>query len=301
MLVFEKIVDLKKHLANQRKSGTSIGLVPTMGALHKGHQSLIKRSKAENTLTVCSIFVNPTQFNDKVDLAKYPRPIEADKALLEKAKCDILFAPNATEIYPEGIELSRIENKNMREVSLQNSKKSYLQVDLGTLDKVMEGTFRPRHFAGVMQVVSKLFDIVDPDKSYFGQKDFQQQTIIKEMVRQLNYKVNIVACPIVRESDGLAMSSRNTRLTPSERAVAGIISKTLFTVQKLADQLSIEELNILVKNEMAEDALTALEYFKIVDAITLQDVTNLAKATTAVACIAVKVGQVRLIDNVILK
>lgn len=301
MLVFEKIIDLKNHLFNQRKSGASIGLVPTMGALHKGHQSLIKRSKAENTLTVCSIFVNPTQFNDNVDLSKYPRTIDTDKTLLEKAKCDILFAPSADEIYPEGIEVSRTENKKIGEVANQLPQKSYLQVDLGTLDKVMEGAFRPGHFAGVMQVVSKLFEIVDPDRAYFGQKDFQQQTIIKEMVRQLNYKVKIVACPIVRESDGLAMSSRNTRLTPSERAIAGIISQTLFTVQKLADKLSVEELSILVETEMTEGTLTSLEYFKIVDATTLQDVTNLAKASTAVACIAVKVGQVRLIDNVILK
>ncbi len=301
MLVFEKIVDLKKHLAKQRKNGATIGFVPTMGALHKGHQSLIKRSKAENTLTVCSIFVNPTQFNDNVDLAKYPQPIAADKALLEKAKCDILFAPSAAEIYPEGIEVNRKENRGIGEVALEVSKKKYLHVDLGALDKVMEGASRPGHFAGVVQVVSKLFDIVDPDKAYFGQKDFQQQTLIKEMVRQLRYKVSIVACPIVRESDGLAMSSRNTRLTPSERAVAGIISHTLFTVQKLVDKLSVEELTILVESEMTEGTLTTLEYFKIVDATTLQDVTNLAKATTAVACIAVKVGQVRLIDNVILK
>lgn len=333
MLVFEKKNDLEKHLTEQRKKGHTIGFVPTMGALHKGHISLIERSKAENDVTVCSIFVNPTQFNDKSDLEKYPRPIEADKALLEKTGCDVLFFPGEREIYPEGggtrdvKEGTRDEGRGAREgigntdmgivgTTVQNlpadaqsqlrqtslkSDNRYLQVNLGDLDKVMEGTRRPGHFEGVIQVVSKLFDIVNPDRAYFGQKDFQQQTIIKEMVRQLNYGIQIVTCPIVREPDGLAMSSRNVRLTPSERAVAGIISQTLFTIQKLADKLSVDELTMLVESEIAEGSLTELEYFEIVDAGTLQPVLNLDKAESAVACIAVKVGQVRLIDNVILK
>lgn len=333
MLVFEKKTDLEKFLTEQRKKGHSIGFVPTMGALHKGHISLIERSKAENDLTVCSIFVNPTQFNDKSDLEKYPRPIEADKALLEKTGCDVLFVPGEREIYPEGGETrdegrgtkegmgntdmgivgTTVQNlpadtqSQLRQSSLKSqisglkSDNRYLQVNLGDLDKPMEGTRRPGHFEGVIQVVSKLFDIVDPDRAYFGQKDFQQQTIIKEMVRQLNYGVQIVTCPIVREPDGLAMSSRNVRLTSSERAVAGIISQTLFTIQKLAGKLSVDELTMLVESEIAEGSLTELEYFQIVDAGTLQPVRNLDKAESAVACIAVKVGQVRLIDNVILK
>lgn len=345
MIVIDKKSDLEILLAELRKNGLTIGFVPTMGALHKGHISLIERSKAETNITICSIFVNPTQFNDKNDLAKYPRPIEADKLLLENAGCDILFMPEEKEIYPEGggtrDEGRRMENGKWKMgdggerkdasfgnkdlgivgASVQNLKthlkhsglnpqsqipnpKStdrYLQVQLGDLDKVMEGTLRPGHFEGVIQVVSRLFDIVDPDKAYFGQKDFQQQTIIKEMVRQLNYDVQIVTCPIVREADGLAMSSRNVRLTPSERAVAGIISQTLFTVQKLADKLSVDELTMLVESEIAEGSLTELQYFKLVDAKTLQPVVNLDKASSAVACIAVKVGNVRLIDNVIIK
>jgi pantoate--beta-alanine ligase len=315
MLIFEKVNDLKKHLTAQRKAGKTIGFVPTMGALHKGHVSLIERSKAENDITVCSIFVNPTQFNDKNDLDKYPRPIEADKKILEGAGCDVLFAPGAKEIYPqgqgtrdEGRGMGGLGNKDLgitgTTIKTQDQRpktKDYLQVNLGDLDKVMEGTRRPGHFEGVVQVVSRLFDIVDPDKAYFGQKDFQQQTIIKEMVRQLNYGVQIVTCPIVRESDGLAMSSRNVRLKPSERAVASIISETLFMVKKLAEKLSVEELSMLVESEITEGSLTELEYFQIVDAKTLQPVPNLDKAESAVACIAVKVGQVRLIDNVILK
>lgn len=326
MLVFEKKTDLEKHLTEQRKRGHTVGFVPTMGALHKGHISLIERSKAENDVTVCSIFVNPTQFNDKSDLEKYPRPIEADKALLEKTGCDVLFVPGEREIYPEGGEtrdegrgtkegmgntdmgivgttvqhLPADTQSQLRQTSLKSDNR-YLQVQLGNLEKVMEGTRRPGHFEGVVQVVSKLFDIVSPDRAYFGQKDFQQQTIIKEMVRQLNYGIQIITCPIVREPDGLAMSSRNARLTPSERAVAGIISQTLFTIQKLAGKLSVDELTMLVESEIAEGSLTELEYFEIVDARTLQPVLNLDKAESAVACIAVKVGQVRLIDNVILK
>lgn len=326
MLVFEKKTDLEKHLTEQRKRGHTVGFVPTMGALHKGHISLIERSKAENDVTVCSIFVNPTQFNDKSDLEKYPRPIEADKALLEKTGCDVLFVPGEREIYPEGGEtrdegrgtkegmgntdmgivgttvqhLPADTQSQLRQTSIKSDNR-YLQVQLGDLEKVMEGTRRPGHFEGVVQVVSKLFDIVSPDRAYFGQKDFQQQTIIKEMVRQLNYGIQIITCPIVREPDGLAMSSRNARLTPSERAVAGIISQTLFTIQKLAGKLSVDELTMLVESEIAEGSLTELEYFEIVDAGTLQPVLNLDKAESAVACIAVKVGQVRLIDNVILK
>jgi len=315
MLVFEKINDLKKHLHALRKRGDTIGFVPTMGALHKGHVSLIERSKSENEVTVCSIFVNPTQFNDKNDLDKYPRTLESDKKMLEKAACDILFVPSVKEMYPSGTEdkgrakEGGIGNKDLgiEGAELKNPKstvpnpKSYLDVNLGDLDKVMEGARRPGHFNGVMQVVSKLFDVVEPDRAYFGQKDFQQQAIIKEMTRQMNYGIQIVTCPIMREADGLAMSSRNVRLKPSERAVAGVISETLFMVQKLADKLAVDELTLLVESEIAEASLMELDYFEIADAKTLQRVTDLSKAESAVACIAVKLGVVRLIDNVILK
>ena len=320
MLVFEKINDLKKYLSDQRKTGSTIGFVPTMGALHLGHISLIERSASENDITVCSIFVNPTQFNDKNDLDKYPRTLDADKLILEKANCEVLFVPGVKEIYPEGtgekgqgtgdrgqgargaVDLKIAGSAiSVKTSNLELRTSNYFNVDLGELDKVMEGASRPGHFLGVMQVVSRLFDIVDPDKAYFGQKDFQQQAIIREMTRQMNYGIDIVTCPILREEDGLAMSSRNVRLTPSERAVVGVISQTLFTVQKLADKLSVDELTMFVESEMAEAALTQLEYFQIVDAQSLQPVVNLDKAQNAVACIAVKLGKVRLIDNVLLK
>ena len=286
MLVFDEIAAIQNHLATERKKGHSIGFVPTMGALHKGHVSLLERSKSENDVSVCSIFVNPTQFNDKTDLEKYPRPIDADKLMLQQAGCDVLFAPTVDEIYPAN------KDKNAA---------NYLEVKLGTLGKVMEGLHRPGHFNGVMQVVSRLFDIVNPDKAYFGQKDFQQQAIIKEMTRQLNYKVQIVTCPIVREADGLAMSSRNVRLGAEERKLAPRISKVLFKVKELANKFAVEQLMKMVGKELADVPQIQLEYFQIADAQTLEPLRSLEKTNSAVACIAVKLGGIRLIDNVILK
>jgi pantoate--beta-alanine ligase len=285
MLILDKIADLQSHLSRLRKEGSSIGFVATMGALHKGHGSLIDRSNTDNDVTVCSIFVNPSQFNDKSDLDKYPRTLSEDKILLEAVGCDILFVPDVDEIYPP--------------TPVAGSK--YLKVNLGNLDKVMEGVHRPGHFAGVIQVVSRLFDIVGPDRAYFGQKDFQQQAIVREMCRQLHYKVEIITCPIVREADGLAMSSRNVRLNITERRVVPAIFETLCKVKTLADQLPLDQIQLLVETEIAKTGLLQLEYFQIVDTQTLQQVMSLDLAESVVACIAVKVGLLRLIDNVILE
>jgi pantoate--beta-alanine ligase len=238
--------------------------------------------------------VNPTQFNDLSDLEKYPRTLENDSKLLEKVDCDILFAPEATEIYSESeLELKR---KNIEDKAWTQGK----MIDFGTLDKVMEGAHRPGHFNGVAQVVSKLFRIVQPDKAYFGQKDFQQLAIIRSMTRQLALPVEIVACPIVRESDGLAMSSRNVRLTPAERAVAPLISQTLYKVKELQHNSSVTELKKTAEKILATEPMIQPEYFEIADAETLQPIKEYKEAESAVACIAVRLGNVRLIDNILL-
>ena len=288
MLVFEHIEALQKHL-RPLKTLQSIGFAPTMGALHKGHASLIDRAKAENDIVVCSIFVNPTQFNDPQDLEKYPRTIEADKKILESSGCDILFFPSVNEIYPQKGQEARGEGQG--------------KIDLGNLDFVMEASQRPGHFKGVVQVVRRLFDIVEPHKAYFGQKDFQQFAVIKEMVRQLKYKIEIVPCPIVREPDGLAMSSRNVRLTNDERKLAPLIFKTLKDVRcKMEDgRCNLDELKKTAFGQIASCNQMHLEYFEIVDEKTLLSVIDLSKSNEIVACIAVKLGQIRLIDNIILK
>lgn len=292
MIEFTTIEQLKNHLANFR--GSRIGFVPTMGALHKGHISLIERAKAENSVVVCSIFVNPTQFNDLSDLEKYPRTIENDRKMLQDAGCDILFIPEIAEMYtPQEMELKRLK---IEDKSWTKGK----TIDFGELDKVMEGAQRPGHFNGVAQVVSKLFRIVEPDKAYFGQKDFQQLAIIRSMVKQLEMPVEIISCPIIRESDGLAMSSRNVRLSSEERKAAPLISKVLFKVQELQNTHSMEDLKTFVKTQIQAESLMALEYFEIVDAETLLPINDYNQAKSVVACIAIKLGAVRLIDNVLL-
>ena len=213
MKVIHTIKDLQAELTVLRAQGKKVGLVPTMGALHVGHASLVKRSVSENGVTVVSVFVNPTQFNDKNDLAKYPRTLDADCRLLEDCGAAFAFAPSVEEMYPQ---------PDTREFSY------------APLDTVMEGAFRPGHFNGVCQIVSKLFDAIQPDRAYFGEKDFQQLAIIREMVRQMNYKLEIVGCPIVREEDGLALSSRNKRLSAEERENALNISRTLFKSRNFA-------------------------------------------------------------------
>lgn len=269
--------ELKTALTELKKQGKQVGFVPTMGALHEGHASLVKRSAGENAVTVVSVFVNPTQFNDRNDLEKYPRTLDADCRLLEVCGATLVFAPSVEEIYPEP---------------------DTRQFDYAPLDTVMEGKFRPGHFNGVCQVVSRLFDIVQPDRAYFGEKDFQQLAIIREMVRRMNYALEIVGCPIVREADGLAMSSRNTRLSPEERTNALRISETLFRSVEYARSHTLAE-----TRKMVEDAISCapglrLEYFELVDGNTLQPVSAWEETTYPVGCITVFCGEVRLIDNV---
>ncbi|MCE3281146.1 MAG: pantoate--beta-alanine ligase [Bacteroidetes bacterium] len=261
----------------------------------EGHIALIKRSKAENDITICSIFVNPTQFNDLKDLEKYPRTLRQDAELLEEAECDIIFAPEIGEMYSEKeLELKR---QKIEDKSWTMGK----PVDFGQLDKVMEGAHRPGHFNGVAQVVSKLFMIVEPHRAYFGQKDFQQLAIIRSMTKQLDLPVEIIGCPIIREKDGLAMSSRNVRLTESERKIAPLIYKTLSLIKEMSIKKSVSELKAFAENEIASESLMQLEYFEIVDSETLQPISKLDDAKSAAACIALKLGEIRLIDNVLLK
>ena len=248
-----------------------------MGALHEGHLSLVDRCRKECDTVVVSVFVNPTQFNDPNDLKNYPRTAEADIALLEKAGADFAFMPSVEEIYP---------------------KKDTRVFDFGQLDKVMEGPSRPGHFNGVAQVVSRLFDIVGCNTAYFGEKDFQQIAIIREMVRQLNYPIRIVACPIVRESDGLAMSSRNLLLTPEHRKAAPLIYQSLREAAELHKALPVEDTKRRVIERINANPLLHVEYFSIVNADTLQDISDWSEAENVRGCIVVHAGAVRLIDNI---
>jgi len=277
MKVIHTIKDLQAELTVLRAQGKKVGLVPTMGALHVGHASLVKRSVSENGVTVVSVFVNPTQFNDKNDLAKYPRTLDADCRLLEDCGAAFAFAPSVEEMYPQ---------PDTREFSY------------APLDTVMEGAFRPGHFNGVCQIVSKLFDAVQPDRAYFGEKDFQQLAIIREMVRQMNYKLEIVGCPIVREEDGLALSSRNKRLSAQERENALNISRTLFKSRTFATSHTVSETQKMVEEAIEAAPGLRLEYFEIVDGNTLQKVNSWEDAQYVVGCITVFCGEVRLIDNI---
>lgn len=277
MKVIETIKELQAELSVLKAAGKQVGLVPTMGALHAGHVSLVERSVKENDVTVVSIFVNPTQFNDKNDLLKYPRTLEADCRLLEEAGADIAFAPSVGEVYPE---------PDTRTFSY------------APLDTVMEGAFRPGHFNGVCQIVSKLFDMVKPHRAYFGEKDFQQLAIIREMVRQMRLPLEIVGCPIVREADGLAMSSRNTRLSSEERTTALNISRVLFESQEYAKSHTLPETKQFVEQGIASVEGLRLEYYEIVDACTMQPVNVWDEAEGIVGCITVFCGDVRLIDNI---
>ena len=249
MKLVHTIQELRAELDIQRQAGKKIGLVPTMGALHEGHASLVRRAVAENEVVVVSDFVNPTQFNDKNDLLKYPRTLEADCELLEKEGAAYVFAPSLEEMYPEP---------------------DTRQFSYAPLDTVMEGKYRPGHFNGVCQIVSKLFMMVEPDKAYFGEKDFQQLAIIREMVKQMNFPLEIVGCPIVRESDGLALSSRNARLSEEQRKQALGISQTLFKSQEYAASHTLEETQKFVEDGIAAADGLELEYFEIVDGMTLQ-------------------------------
>jgi pantoate--beta-alanine ligase len=275
MKVFTSVKELRAELDRTEQSG--IGFVPTMGALHAGHRSLVERARRENATVVVSVFVNPTQFNDKNDLRHYPRTPEADRRLLEEAGADFVLMPSVEEIYPE--EDTRI-------------------FDFGQIDKVMEGATRPGHFNGVAQVVSRLFDIVRPARAYFGEKDFQQIAVIRAMVKQLDIPVKINDCPILREADGLALSSRNVRLTPEQRQKAPLIARTLKESANFAPEKSVQEVIDYVINTINADPVMRVEYYEIVDGNTMESIKNWSDTTYPVGCITVYCGEVRLIDNI---
>jgi pantoate--beta-alanine ligase len=275
-----EIFNTKKNLRNlldRQPNHYRIGFVPTMGALHEGHISLVRCCRAENDIVVVSIFVNPTQFNDKEDLANYPRTLDRDLELLRQENTDVVFCPTVEEMYPEP---------------------DTRTFDLGGLDATMEGAFRPGHFNGVVQIVTKLFDVVRPHRAYFGEKDFQQLTIIRYIVNQLHIPVQVVSCPIVREPDGLAMSSRNMLLGPNERQAAPIISQVLFKAKNLKHTLSVDELKKWVVAQIDANPYLKTEYFEIVDDVKLQPVSSWEDPVSKVGCIAVRAGKIRLIDNI---
>lgn len=278
MEIIRTKISLETKIAELKAGGRNIGFVPTMGALHDGHKSLVARCVSENDICIVSVFVNPTQFNNMTDLEKYPRTLERDAELLAAVGCDFIFAPEPDEMY------TRTEMKEQ------------FSFDFGGLDAVMEGRFRPGHFNGVVQVVSKLFQLVQPDRAYFGEKDFQQLAIIHRMVKLMNIPVQIVDCPIVREAEGLAMSSRNERLTAEQRKKAVEISKVLFESRNFASNLPPAELaDWVVTKVNAVDGLE-VEYYDIVNVENLQTASDWGQST--VGCIAVYCGDVRLIDNI---
>jgi pantoate--beta-alanine ligase len=282
MLVFKQVSDLQKYLNSLKNKGLQIGFIPTMGALHRGHVSLIDRSRSSCDVTVASIFVNPTQFNDPKDLEKYPRPISKDIEMLTEAGCHVLFLPSVEEVYPNGM------------VSTQ-------KFNFGKLDKVLEGTFRPGHFDGMAQVVHRLLDIVKPTKLFMGQKDFQQQAIVGSLIQQTKLPTELVACTIIRDEDGLAMSSRNVRLSPEDRATAPLIHKILQEASDMVGDYAPSEIQKQMTAKLRAESRFRLEYFEIADGRTLLPIRLFEDTDYAVALIAVWVGDVRLIDNIVLK
>lgn len=270
--------ELRRALGSRDRSG--IGFVPTMGALHAGHRSLVERARRECATVVVSVFVNPTQFNDKTDLKNYPRTPEADLRLLEEVGADYVFMPSVEEVYPEP---------------------DTRTFDFGMIDKVMEGATRPGHFNGVAQVVSRLFDLVKPAKAYFGEKDFQQIAVIREMVRQLRIPVEIIPCPIVRGEDGLALSSRNTLLDTDHRTAAPYIYKVLKAAVEKTNQTTPDQLAAWVTAQVESNPLLKVIYFQVVDAATMQQVRTWEESPVIQGCIAVQAGDIRLIDNIKLR
>jgi pantoate--beta-alanine ligase len=277
MLVFKNKTEVNQAVTKLKSEGKTLGYVPTMGALHAGHISLVKKALLENDIVIVSVFVNPTQFNDKNDLKNYPRMPEKDLSLLDNAGCNWVFMPSEDEMYPEPD--TRV-------------------FDFSPVDSVMEGAYRPGHFNGVGQIVSKFFDVVQPHKAYFGQKDFQQIAVIRKMVKDLNYDIEIVACPIIRETDGLAMSSRNMLLTPENRAQAPNIYKTLCKAVDFGTSKSVSEVKKWVIDTLNSIPEFEVDYFDIVDENTLQSVDNLEVKCVKYGCIAIKTGKIRLIDNI---
>ena len=281
MKVIATVKELKSAISAARSEGKTVGLVPTMGALHKGHLSLVRRACAENDFVVVSVFVNPTQFNNPEDLRTYPRTLEADvKLLSDNTETAVVFAPTIEEVYPEP---------------------DTRQFSFGPLAEVMEGKFRPGHFNGVAQVVSKLFYFAGPDRAYFGEKDFQQIAIVKKMTRDLGLTLQIVECPIVREDDGLAVSSRNTLLTPEHRAAAPHIHASMEASLSQVGRLTPSQLEGWTINQVEQNPLLKVEYYEIVDGLTLQPIRSWDETDYAVGCITVFAGKVRLIDNIKIK
>ena len=274
--VLTSVSEAREWLARQQCMTDSLGLVPTMGALHDGHLSLIKKCKEENKTTAVSIFVNPTQFNDESDFKNYPRNFENDVEMITQQNCDIIFAPDPADMYPDE------DRRNF---------------DFGNLDKTMEGIHRPGHFNGVAQIVSKLFSLIKPQRAYFGEKDFQQLAIIRSLVRILKLPVEIVACPTIRESDGLAMSSRNKLLSINERKLASIIPRTLFQAVEMKNKPPVKEFKDLVTRTINSEPGLEVEYFEIIESESLLPVKGWTGGLKCRACIAVRCGPVRLIDN----
>ncbi|VBB46874.1 pantothenate synthetase [uncultured Paludibacter sp.] len=278
MKIINTISELKSSVWEIKKEKKSIGFVPTMGALHQGHLELVRKCVAENDVCVVSVFVNPTQFNNKTDLEKYPRNIEKDSEMLKSVGCNYVFTPSAEEMYSK------------------NEMENTFEFDFGGMDKVMEGKFRPGHFNGVVQVVSKLFSLIQPDKAYFGLKDFQQLAIIHRMVKVMKFPVEIIDCPIVREPSGLAMSSRNERLSSEQRKNASNIYKILSKSRTFVPEKSPAELIQWVTEQINRTQGLEVEYYDIVDRKTLKTIDKWQN--NAVGCIAVFCGEVRLIDNI---
>lgn len=279
MLIFTSPSSLRSHLKASQKSTDSLGLVPTMGALHEGHIELVKRAVQENTITVASIFVNPIQFNNSDDLTKYPRTFDEDCALLDAVGCDVVFAPSVEEMYEHA---------------------PTLRLDFGDLEHVMEGAYRPGHFNGVGVVVARLFNMVQPDQAYFGQKDLQQVAVIRRLIQDLAFPVALTMCPTVREADGLAMSSRNRRLSLQHRAMAPFMHQTLQAAQQqLRSGETVELIKRFVREEFATHPEFLLEYFEVANATTLGLVDCLQPENETALCITAHLGGVRLIDNVV--
>ncbi len=281
MLVFRTVAELNAHLEKAKLFDYTIGFIPTMGALHEGHMSLVKCSKLNKDYTICSIFVNPIQFNNPLDLERYPKTEEADLALLEAAKIDVVFLPSVQEIYPSN------------DLPIPN-------FHFGQLTQVMEGAFRPGHFDGVIKVMYRLLSIVKPKRLYMGLKDFQQQIIIGKMLEQMEYPIHLIPCETTRDIDGLALSSRNSLLTPAQRKVAPILYKILKEVKSRAKQVPLGELKHLVNFKLTASGFK-VDYFEVVNTQTLIPVQSFEDAPSIVACVAAYLGDIRLIDNILLK
>ena len=279
MQIIETVGELLTYVENCKQKGIKSGLVPTMGALHEGHLSLVRKSLQDNDITIVSIFVNPTQFNNPEDLASYPRQQENDFKLLAKEGVDIVFAPTVDEIYPEDF------NRNRK-------------FNLGSVSEVMEGKYRPGHFQGVALIVNRLFQLCRPTRAYFGMKDFQQIAVIRQLIKEEGLEIELVACPIVREDNGLALSSRNLLLNNHEREQAASIHSTLEQSRKIKSERGVAETTRWVTERLNEIPGFKVEYFEIVDGSTLLPIDDWSEAAHPVGCITVYVGKVRLIDNI---